>query len=146
MTIGFCLLTFLGALQESSVEAEVTDSLHVEIVVRSQCVLGEAPLWHPAEKRLYWADIDRGRLHRFDPATGEHKIVLEGRPIGGLTCQADGSLLLFRDRGTVEIFRDGEIVRTVLPKIPDEATSRFNDVIADPRGRVFCGTMPTESR
>jgi D-xylonolactonase len=27
--------------------------------------------------------------------------------------------------------------------IPDERAGRFNDVIADPAGRVFCGTMPT---
>jgi sugar lactone lactonase YvrE len=26
---------------------------------------------------------------------------------------------------------------------PDERTTRFNDIIADPEGRVFCGTMPT---
>jgi D-xylonolactonase len=33
----------------------------------------------------------------------------------------------------------------VVPEIPAEVNSRFNDVIADPRGRVFCGTMSTPS-
>ena len=31
-------------------------------------------------------------------------------------------------------------------EIPDEANTRFNDVIADPRGRVFCGTLSSGDR
>jgi D-xylonolactonase len=48
-------------------------------------------------------------------------------------------------RGAIKIWREGELT-TVLNEIPDERESRFNDVIADPVGRVFCGTMPTESQ
>jgi D-xylono/L-arabinono-1,4-lactonase len=43
------------------------------------CETGESPLWHPFERRLYWADIPRGRLFRFDPASGKHEICYEGR-------------------------------------------------------------------
>ncbi|NLG28640.1 MAG: SMP-30/gluconolactonase/LRE family protein, partial [Chloroflexi bacterium] len=32
---------------------------------------------------------------------------------------------------------------TIVDAIPEEQDSRFNDVIADPEGRVFCGTMAT---
>jgi D-xylono/L-arabinono-1,4-lactonase len=62
--------------------------------------------------------------------------------VGGFTIQMGGSLLLFMDRGTVTIWHDG-LPKEVIPEIPPERTSRFNDVIADPRGRVFCGTMST---
>ena len=34
----------------------------------------------------------------------------------------------------------------MLEEIADERETRFNDVIADPEGRVFCGTMPTQAR
>lgn len=135
-----------GAPEQAATEGRAEEIGKPEVVVRCGCELGEAPLWHPKERCLYWADIDRGRLHRYDPATGEHEVVLEGRPIAGLTYQVDGSLLLFRDRGTVEVYRDGKVAETVYREIPDEITTRFNDVIADPRGRVFCGTMPTERR
>ena len=38
-------------------------------------------------------------------------------------------------------------VFTVLREsLPEEETTRFNDVAADPEGRVFCGTMATGSR
>jgi sugar lactone lactonase YvrE len=49
------------------------------------------------------------------------------------------------DHGTVASWRDGQL-NEVIPEIPAERASRFNDVIADPRGRVFCGTMSTPER
>ena len=102
--------------------------MQVRTAATTRCQLGEAPLWHPIEQRLYWSDITRGRLYAFDPLRCEHELVLEGRPIAGLTRQADGSLLLFRDRGRVDVYRDGETVGTILEEIPDEIDSRFNDV------------------
>jgi len=54
-------------------------------------------------------------------------------------------LLVFMPKGAVRIWREGEVT-TVVDEIPDERESRFNDVIADPAGRVFCGTMPTKDR
>ncbi|HEX4129317.1 MAG TPA: SMP-30/gluconolactonase/LRE family protein [Pirellulales bacterium] len=112
-----------------------------EIVADYACRTGERPLWHAAERRLYWTDIPAGKMFRYDPATGRHEQVYEGRPVGGFTIQADGALLLFMDRGTVATWRDGELRHTIIDDIAAEHDSRFNDVIADPAGRVFCGTM-----
>jgi D-xylonolactonase len=67
----------------------------------------------------------------------------EGDVIGGFTIPADGALLLFMARGAVKIWREGELT-TVIDEIPGERDGRFNDVIADPAGRVYCGTMETE--
>lgn len=119
--------------------------MQVRTAATTRCQLGEAPLWHPIEQRLYWSDLTRGQLYAFDPLRSEHELVLEGRPIAGLTWQADGSLLLFRDRGRVDVYQKGKTV-TILDEIPDEIDGRFNDVIAAPCGRVFCGTMPTGDR
>ena len=114
-----------------------------ELIADYQCVTGEGPLWHPDEQRVYWVDIPQGRLFRYDPATGHHEQCYEGEVIGGYTLQADGALLLFMAKGAVKIWREGQLT-TVVDHIPGEENSRFNDVIADPRGGVFCGTMPTK--
>lgn len=114
-----------------------------ELIADYQCVTGEGPLWHPDEKRVYWVDIPQGRLFRYDPATGHHEQCYEGEVIGGYTIQADGALLLFMAKGAVKIWREGQLT-TIVDSIPGEEDSRFNDVIADPRGGVFCGTMPTK--
>jgi D-xylonolactonase len=116
-----------------------------ELIADYACVTGEGPLWHPAEQRLYWVDIPQGRLFRYHPASGEHKICFEGEPLGGFTIQADGALLLFMARGAVRLWRDGAFA-TVIEEMPEERETRFNDVFADPAGRVLCGTMPTKER
>ena len=112
-----------------------------ELIADYRCVTGEGPLWHPMESRLYWADIPEGRLFRYNPYTRVHEEVYDGRVVGGYTIQTDGSLLLFMDRGSVAVLRGGDL-DFIIEELPDETDNRFNDVIADPAGRVFCGTMP----
>lgn len=116
-----------------------------ELIADYECVVGEGPLWHPGEQRLYWTDIPTGRIFRYDPATGAHEQCYAGEVVGGFTIQADGALLLFMARGAIKTWREGKLT-TILDEIPDERESRFNDVIADPSGHVFCGTMPTENQ
>lgn len=119
-----------------------------EMIADYGCVTGEGPLWHEAEGRLYWVDIPRARLLRYEPGTGRHEEVYrggEGEVSGGFTIQNDGALLLFGERGTVRVWRDGAVA-TVIEEIEAERGSRFNDVIADPEGRVWCGTMPDGER
>jgi D-xylonolactonase len=116
-----------------------------ELIADYQCQIGENPLWHPLERRLYWTDVNGGRLFRYDPVTGKHEQCYSGPPVGGFTVQADGTLLLFMARGAIAQWRDGHL-KYLVEEISDERESRFNDVIADPAGRVFCGTMPTPTR
>jgi len=119
--------------------------MNIELIADYHCKCGEGPLWHPTEKKLYWLDIEDPRMFRYDPATGQHEQFFGGETVGGFTFQADGSLLLFMARGAVKNWKDGTLT-TVIEEIPDERESRFNDVFADTRGRVFCGTMPTPTR
>jgi D-xylonolactonase len=116
-----------------------------ELIADYQCHTGENPLWHPLERRVYWTDIPRGRLFRYDPATRKHEQCYSGAPVGGFTIQADGALLLFMACGAIAKWR-GDRLEYVVDEISDERESRFNDVIADPAGRVFCGTMSTPTR
>ena len=117
-----------------------------ELIADYACLCGEGPIWHVDEQCLYWIDIDTGRLFRYTPSTGNHEMCFQSPDrIGGVTIQEDGALLLFRDHGAASIW-DKVSLTPILDEIPDERTTRFNDVIADPRGRVFCGTMPTSDR
>lgn len=106
---------------------------------------GEGPLYHPDENRLYWVDIPNGHMYRYDFETDTHEQCYAGPSIGGFSIQEDGSLVLFKENGAITNWRDGQ-EETVIPEIPEERGSRFNDVIAGPNGRVFCGTMPPEGK
>ncbi|GAD53026.1 hypothetical protein MBEHAL_1786 [Halarchaeum acidiphilum MH1-52-1] len=116
-------------------------------VADTRCVTGEGPVWHPDEGALYWCDIPNGRLYRYDPAIEAHERVLDGSDaLGGHTLQTDGSFLLFRGGGRVERFDPERGERETVATIEDAADTRFNDVVADPEGRVYAGTMPTDGR
>lgn len=115
-----------------------------KIVADRQCENAEGPLWHPAEQCLYWSDIPRGLLFRYHPATHAHEQIYQGEPVGGFTIQEDGALLLFKARGAIERWQNGKI-EALISEIPGERDGRFNDCIADPEGRVFCGTMATQN-
>ena len=116
-----------------------------ELIADYECVIGEGPLWHPGERCVYWTDIPMGRMFRYNPANGVHEQFYDGEVVGGFTIQEDGSLLLFMARGAIAVWRDGKL-DYIYAEIPNERETRFNDVIADPAGRVFCGTMSTEDR
>ncbi|WP_137284562.1 SMP-30/gluconolactonase/LRE family protein [Halorussus salinisoli] len=124
--------------------------MQVERVADTSCETGEGPLWHPDEHCLYWVDIPPGKLHRYNPGTDEHELVYEtpdGSPIGGFTIEANGSLLLFGGGGRISRWdprNEAEAAETVVDSVAGEAGSRFNDIVADPEGRVFAGTMPTD--
>ncbi len=113
----------------------------IEAVANYHCITGENPLWQAVEARIYWGDIETGRLFRAHHESGEHECFYQGDKLGGFTFQEDGTLLLFEVDRIAVLASDG--TRRVLREGIDPAMSRFNDVIADPEGRVFAGTIGT---
>lgn len=111
-----------------------------ECVLRAGCRLGESPTWHPQSGTLYWADILGGTLHRLDPVSGDHTVVLSGRLVSAIAAERDGSLLLLGDLGRVCRFRGGAL-RPLRRASLSWLGFRFNDCIADSRGRVLAGMM-----
>lgn len=104
-------------------------------------ILGESPLWDERENALYCVDIDRGQIHRFDPArktntthTLPGKVTsIAKRQAGGLVASLLKNFAYFDpSTGALEIL-DG--VEEDLPQ------NRFNDGKVDRQGRFWAGTM-----
>ncbi|MBK7949051.1 MAG: SMP-30/gluconolactonase/LRE family protein [Deltaproteobacteria bacterium] len=114
-----------------------------EIVADRPDLLGEGPLWHAGEQALYRVDYLRGELLRFDPATGRDETIYGGPKVSGFTLQADGALLLLAEGARVLRWKDG-VATVLVDGFPGSAGMHFNDCVADPRGRVFTGTVPDD--
>lgn len=123
----------------------VTKFIKPELLVDLPCRTGEGPLWHPDDKKIYWTDIPAAMIHSCRADGSELKSFFIDDQVGGFTIQEDGALLLFMSRGMVKKWRNGKFLETFLDGIPEESDSRFNDVVTDPLGRVFCGTMSSAS-
>ena len=106
---------------------------------------GEGPLWNPVDKKLYWVDIPNAQVYRYDPASDKHELYYQApNGIGGFTIQSDGSLLCFMDPAGMAILENGKF-RYLIDEIKEEQGRKFIDVIADPVGRVFAGTIEDSS-
>lgn len=113
----------------------------IEPLANYHCKCGENPLWDDQKGIMYWVDIPPGRLFSYDPATGKHEQLIDsGVTTGGFTFQDDGSLLLFRETDMARFDLDTKEI-TTLVEFTDPGMSRFNDIMADPEGRVFAGTI-----
>ncbi len=123
----------------------MTQNVSAELAVPGTCHCGEGPLWHPDERCLYWTDIPNSTLFRYDPAADETDSYDTGSPVGGFTIHEDGRLLLFMAGCAVKLWDHGRM-QTVIDGLAGEEGNGFNDVIADPAGRVYCGVVATEGR
>lgn len=111
----------------------------LKAIANYHCACGENPLWDDSAKCLYWTDIPAGKVYRYDPAADSHEMMFAGPVAGGFTLQADGALLMF---GANRIWiRDAQGAERTVAEDIDRDMTRFNDVIADPAGRVYAGTM-----
>ncbi|MEA3188444.1 MAG: D-xylono/L-arabinono,4-lactonase [Chthoniobacter sp.] len=111
----------------------------ITLLANEHCQTGECPVWDEERGCVYWTDIPNGKLFRHDLATRSHEQIYSGPPVGGFTLQTDGSLLLFRIADIAVLPWRGE-ARSIID-FHAEGSDRFNDVCADPEGRVFAGTL-----
>lgn len=111
----------------------------ITLLIPSRCALGENPLWDEAKRIFYWTDIEAGEVHAWSEASGQARRIYSGPKVGGFTLEVDGALALFRINDIARLGEDGRCERTL--NFSDDGSERFNDVTADPRGRVFAGTI-----
>jgi sugar lactone lactonase YvrE len=114
----------------------------VTIALDARAQLGEGPRWHEGEQRLYWVDIARNELHRFDPASGRDEVRRFAAPIGCFAFRARGGLVLAMKDGlallddwTAEPVPFGEQIFAGKPDL------RANDGRTDPAGRFWVGSV-----
>lgn len=116
----------------------------IELVASPRCEIGENPLWHRDMARLFFVDIPPGKVYAYNPAKADCSVLGQSRITGGFTLQQDDSLLLFQDGAVASLSLDGRLHEVAADRCP--GNDRFNDVIADPEGRVFAGAMGGNGR
>lgn len=120
-------------------------SVKPQLLVNEHCRCGENPLYDEARGALYWCDIPAGRIFALDVASGAHKTIYDDKECGAFTLQDDGKLLLLLHGEAVLLDPDSGDVTSLKTDIVRD-TGRFNDCIADPRGRIFAGTVDWETK
>jgi sugar lactone lactonase YvrE len=113
----------------------------VQCVLKWDAIIGESPLWHPQERRLYWVDIQGKKVQRFDPETGRNETFNLPDLVTCLAFRKNGGLLLTL-RKDIAFFDPGSGKLERLATVEAEKhDNRFNDGRVDPQGRFWAGTM-----
>ncbi|MEI2263637.1 SMP-30/gluconolactonase/LRE family protein [Erwinia sp. CGal63] len=113
----------------------------VKNVLAAQAELGECPVWSVREQTLYFVDILAPALHRFDPRSGEHKVMPVPEHIGCFGLNEQGGFVAALRSGVCLLDEEGKIVRRVAENPGEAALSRFNDGRVDRHGRFWCGSL-----
>jgi sugar lactone lactonase YvrE len=116
----------------------VTD---IRCVLPACALLGEGPLWDPEDGVLYWVDIKRRLVHRFDPLTGRDAEWPVPEPVGSLARRTTGGLVVALRTGFHFLDLDTGAIQPVAQPEPDRSENRFNDGKPDRRGRFWAGSM-----
>lgn len=116
--------------------------LKAELILDAKSDLGEGAIWHPKEKKLYWVDINRGLLHRYDPATGLNGTTELGQKAGTVVPTNKGNAIVALHDG-IYLYRFASGKLKLLQPNPEKSTTgnRFNDGKCDPAGRFWVGTI-----
>lgn len=111
----------------------------VEAVHEGADMVGECPMWHPIERRLYWVDTRKPALHRLE-RDGTVRTWPMPTNIGSFVFRPDGSLVAGLKHGFCTVDLATGAVERVLDPEPDRPENRLNDGRCDRRGRYWCGS------
>jgi sugar lactone lactonase YvrE len=100
---------------------------------------GEAPIWDAQNNRLLWTDIGASIVYAHHPGATTRSIISQGLPVSGIALNRDGRLVFAGATG-LHLFRAPGDHKTILSERAGE-TLLFNDILADPSGRIYAGTV-----
>lgn len=112
-----------------------------ELFIDSRCELGEGPLWHPLQERLFWFDILNKTL--FSATAGG---IMVDRFIFDATVTAAGvidmdHLAIASIAGIYRLQLSTDTREVMVALEPDNVVARTNDGRVDPTGGLWIGTM-----
>lgn len=108
--------------------------------------LGEGPVWVERDQALWFADIKKQLIHRFDSVDGAKQSWPAPEQVGFLFPAERGGFVAGLHSGLYHFDeRDGgfELIVEVETDKPD---NRLNDGVVDPDGRLWFGTMDNKEQ
>ena len=124
---------------------------NIELLVDSQCAVGESLVWSPQDNTLWWVDITAKKLHRWQ-FNGQGQTTWVMPEMTGCVALCDDStaaqphLIAGMETGLFDIrFSGVDHATTHITQrctVPHSAAEmRFNDGRCDRQGRLVAGTM-----
>ena len=108
--------------------------------------LGEGPVWVERDRALWFVDIKKRQVHRFDPASDDKRSFTAPEQVGFILPAERGGFVAGQQSGLHHFDETSgkfELIVEVEPYLPN---NRLNDGVVDPQGRLWFGTMDDSER
>jgi len=108
--------------------------------------LGEGPVWVERDEALWFTDIKRLRIYRYDPATGDQQSWHAPEQVGFVLPTARGDFIVGLQSGLHRFDPSQRKFEPLVEVEPDLPNNRLNDGVVGPEGRLWFGTMDNGER
>lgn len=111
----------------------------IEVIADAGNRCGEGPIWDDRKERLIWTDIDGGKVFTYWQQTDEWQVINDSLVVSGIALDESGDLI-FVGGSKVHLWTNPLSYVTFDIEVEGE-TVTFNDIVADPKGRIYAGTI-----
>jgi len=122
----------------------MTREAHLAWEVGAQ--LGEGPVWVESDRALWFTDIKRQQIHRFDPESGEGRSWEAPEQVGFVVPAKSGGFIAGVQSGLHRFDPKKGKFKLLAEVEPSNPSNRLNDATVDPQGRLWFGTMDDSER
>jgi sugar lactone lactonase YvrE len=103
--------------------------------------LGEGPVWVERDRALWFVDIEKQQVHRYDPADGSRKSWDSPEQVGFLLPAEGGGFVAGLQSGLYRFDEQRGAFDLIVEVEQDKPHNRLNDGVTDREGRIWFGTM-----
>ena len=124
----------------------MTSSIEPQCVWPLEAELGEGPIWSRVEEAVWFVDIKKDRVHRFEPAS-RRKRSYETPANPSFIVPARGGSFIVGTQSGLHRFdpKTGDFV-LLFEVEPELRSNRLNDGALDPKGRLWFGSMDNDEK
>jgi len=112
----------------------------VNLVLNAEDVVGESIIWSAADEALFWVDIGRCLIQRFDLQNGAHRTWRAHEIVTSIGLRASGGFIVGMRRSVCSWKPGGGFDVLAVPE-PDILDNRLNEGRVAPDGSFWVGTM-----
>ncbi len=112
-----------------------------KVVWNLEAELGEGPVWVERDQALWFVDIKKQQVHRYDPASGSKESWDAPEQVGFIVPAERGGFVAGLQSGLFHFDETSGGFERIVEVEPDRPDNRLNDGVVDPKGRLWFGTM-----
>ena len=108
---------------------------------KASAILGEGPVWDDALGKLYWIDIKKHQVYRYDPVTSKSETWQLDQMVGCVIPASNKSIVCALQDRLIELDTTSGETKYFASIEKDLTENRSNDGKADAAGRLWIGTL-----